>query len=210
MELSIKVFDQNKPAAAVNAVATLSDKIFNAEFNEALIHQVVTAYLAAGRAGTHQQKRRCDVSGGGKKPWKQKGSGRARAGTTRGPIWRGGGVTFAAVPQDYSQKVNKKMYAGAIRSIFAMLVRETRLNLVDEIKLGAPKTKELLEHLKAMNLTKVLVITDGIDHNLNLASRNLLKVNVLGVKDIDPVSLVAAEQVLLTLPALKKIEEIWG
>ena len=199
MEHNIKFFDEEK-----------SKRVFGAEYNEALVHQVVTAYLAAGRAGTHQQKRRSDVSGGGKKPWKQKGSGRARAGTIRSPIWRGGGVTFAAVPQDYSQKVNKKMYVGAMRAIFSALANEKRIAVIEELNASPLKTKDFVAKLKELNLKEALIITDEINENLYLATRNLLKITVLGVKDIDPVCLVNAKNVVITFSALREIEKVWG
>jgi large subunit ribosomal protein L4 len=185
----------------------VSDTIFGREYNEALIHQVVVAYAAGARQGTRAQKNRSDVSGGGKKPWRQKGTGRARAGTIRSPIWVGGGVTFAARPQDHSQKVNKKMYRGAVRSILSELVRQDRLIVVEKFGLEAPKTKELVAKLQEMKLKDVLIITEDLDENLFLAARNLYKVDVRDVQGIDPVSLIAFDKVLITADAVKKIEE---
>jgi large subunit ribosomal protein L4 len=185
----------------------LSDVAFGQEFNESLVHQAVVAYMAAGRAGTKAQKNRSDVSGGGAKPWRQKGTGRARAGTIRSPIWRKGGVTFAARPRDYSQKLNKKMYRAAMRSIFSELVRQERLVVVDEFSVSAPKTKELASKLNELSLSDVLIITQQADDNLYLAARNLHKVDVVDVAAIDPVSLVGFDKVLVTESALKQVEE---
>lgn len=185
----------------------VSDATFGREFNEALVHQVVVAYAAGARQGTRAQKTRSDVRGGGKKPWRQKGTGRARAGTIRSPIWVGGGVTFAARPQDHSQKVNKKMYRGAIRSIFSELVRQNRLIVVENFSVEAPKTQELKAKLKELDLKDVLIITEELDENLFLAARNLYKVDVRDVQGIDPVSLIAFDKVLVTADAVKKIEE---
>ena len=185
----------------------VSDATFGREFNEALVHQVVVAYAAGARQGTRAQKNRSDVSGGGKKPWRQKGTGRARAGTIRSPIWVGGGVTFAARPQDHSQKVNKKMYRGAVVSILSELVRQDRLIVVENFSVEAPKTKELKAKLKEMELKDVLIITEELDENLFLAARNLYKVDVRDVQGIDPVSLIAFDKVVVTAAAVKKIEE---
>lgn len=186
---------------------SVSDVVFGAELNPGLIHQVVTAYLSAGRAGTKAQKSRSDVSGGGQKPWRQKGTGRARSGTTRSPLWRGGGVTFAARPRDHSQKVNRKMYRGAVRSIVSELARQGRLVVVPEIAIGAPKTKELVAFLKGLDLSDCLILTDGRDEQVFLASRNLPGVDVLSVQEVDPVSLIAFETLVLTPEAVKKLEE---
>ncbi len=188
----------------------VSDVAFGREFNEPLVHQVVVAYMAAARAGTRAQKNRSAVSGGGKKPWNQKGSGRARAGTIRSPLWRKGGVTFAAQPQDYTQKVNKKMYRGAIQSILSELVRQERLIVVEEFGVEAPKTKELVAKLKDLNTKEALIVTDSVDENLFLASRNLHKVDVRDVEAIDPVSLIGFDKVVMTVAAVKKIEEKLG
>lgn len=185
----------------------LSDTVFAADYNEALIHQVVTAYMAGSRSGTKAQKNRSDVRGGGAKPWRQKGTGRARAGTSRSPIWRSGGVTFAARPRDYSQKVNRKMYKGAMRSILSELVRQERLVAVSEFALTAPKTKELIGKLKDLELKGVLVVTEQPDENLYLASRNLYDVDVCDAEEIDPVSLIGYEKILVTSGALKQLEE---
>ncbi len=181
--------------------------IFGRDFNEALVHQVVVAYAAGARQGTTQQKTRSEVSGGGKKPWRQKGTGRARAGTIRSPLWRSGGVTFAARPQDHSQKVNKKMYRGALRSILSELVRQERLVVVEKFGVEAPKTKELVSKLKELELNDVLIITEEVEENLFLAARNLYKVDVRDVAGIDPVSLVAFDKVLITAAAVKQLEE---
>lgn len=186
----------------------VSEDLFAREFNESLIHQVVTSYLAGARQGTRAHKNRSAVSGGGAKPWRQKGTGRARAGTIRSPLWRTGGKTFAAVPQDHSQKVNKKMYRSAMRSIFSELVRQERLVVVDKIELEAPKTKELATKLKSMGLGSVLLVTTSIDDNLYLASRNLHKVSVTSAGAVDPVGLIAHEKVVITADALKKVEEV--
>ncbi len=185
----------------------VSDATFGREFNEALVHQVVVAYAAGARQGTRAQKNRSDVRGGGKKPWRQKGTGRARSGTIRSPIWVGGGVTFAARPQDHSQKVNKKMYRGAVRSILSELVRQDRLIVVENFTVEAPKTQELKAKLKELDLKDVLIITEELDENLFLAARNLYKVDVRDVQGIDPVSLIAFDKVLVTADAVKKIEE---
>ena len=184
----------------------LSEVAFGREFNEALVHQVVTAYLAGGRQGSRAQKSRADVSGGGKKPFRQKGTGRARAGSIRSPIWVGGGKTFAARPQDWSQKVNRKMYRGAMQCILAELARQGRLLLVDELTVPAPKTKELLAKLNALNAPEALIVTDAVDENLYLAARNLPHVDVVDATGIDPVSLISFEHVVMTVAAAKKIE----
>ncbi len=185
----------------------VSDVVFGADYNEALIHQVVTAYQAGARAGTRAHKTRSDVRGGGIKPWRQKGTGRARAGTSRSPIWRSGGVTFAARPQNYEQKVNRKMYRAAMRSILSELYRQDRLLIVDDFAVSAPKTKELLGKLKGMSATDVMIITDSADENLNLAARNLHTVDVRDAAQLDPMSLVAFDKTIVTSAALKAIEE---
>ena len=184
----------------------LSEVAFGRDFNEALVHQVVTAYLAGGRQGSKAQKSRGDVSGGGKKPFRQKGTGRARAGSIRSPIWVGGGKTFAARPQDWSQKVNRKMYRGAMQCIMAELVRQDRLILVDEFAVAAPKTKELLAKLNDLNATRALIVTDAVDENLYLAARNIPHVDVVDAAAIDPVSLIAFDKVVMSVAAAKKIE----
>ena len=188
----------------------VSEATFGLEFNEALVHQVVVAYAAGARAGTRAQKTRSEVSGGGAKPWRQKGTGRARAGTSRGPIWRTGGVTFAAKPQDHSQKVNRKMYRGAIKSILSELVRQERLVVVENFAVETPKTKELVAKLNGLELKDVLIVTPEVDENLFLSARNLYKVDVRDVDGIDPVSLVGFEKVLMTASAVKQIEEMLG
>ena len=185
----------------------VSEATFGREFNEALVHQVVVAYAAGARQGTRAQLTRSEVSGGGKKPWRQKGTGRARAGTIRSPIWRSGGVTFAAKPQDHSQKVNKKMYRGAVKSILSELVRQDRLIVVENFSVSAPKTKELAAKLKDLDLKDVLIVTKEVDENLFLASRNLYKVDTRDVQGIDPVSLIAFDKVLITADAVKQLEE---
>ncbi|ELR64157.1 LSU ribosomal protein L4p (L1e) [Photobacterium marinum] len=187
---------------------TVSETTFGREFNEALVHQVVVAYAAGARQGTRAQKNRSDVSGGGAKPWRQKGTGRARAGTIRSPLWRTGGVTFAARPQDHSQKVNKKMYRGAMKSILSELVRQERLIVVDNFSVEAPKTKALVAKLKELELTDALIVTGELDENLFLAARNLYKVDVRDAKAIDPVSLIAFDKVVMTADAVKQVEEM--
>ncbi|GEN27881.1 50S ribosomal protein L4 [Halovibrio variabilis] len=197
----------NLNLAAGAGTVEVADATFGKEFNEALVHQVVTAYLAAGRQGTSAQKSRSDVRGGGKKPWRQKGTGRARAGTIRSPLWRGGGVTFAARPQDYTQKVNRKMYRAAMRSILSELVRQERLIAIEEFSVDAPRTKQVAAKLKELDLEKVLIVTEDIDEKLYLAARNLPHVDVVDVAAADPVSLVAFDKVLITVSALRKFEE---
>lgn len=187
---------------------TLSDDVFGRDFNEALVHQVVTAYQAGGRAGTRAHKNRSAVSGGGAKPFAQKGTGRARAGTSRGPIWRTGGKTFAAVPKDWSQKVNRKMYRGAIKSILSELLRTERLVVVDKFDTGAPKTKVMADMLGKLGITEnVLIVTEAMDENLYLSARNIPKVDVIDVSGVNPLDLVRFEKILVTVDALKKIEE---
>tara|TARA_R100001129_G_scaffold151554_1_gene113813 strand:- start:1235 stop:1840 length:606 start_codon:yes stop_codon:yes gene_type:complete len=186
----------------------VSEATFGREFNEALVHQVVVAYAAGARQGTKAQKTRSEVAGGGKKPWRQKGTGRARAGTIRSPIWRSGGATFAAKPQNHTQKVNKKMYRGAIKSILSELIRQERLVVVEKFGVEAPKTKQLAAKLKEMDMNDVLIVTKEVDENLFLASRNLHKVDVRDVQGIDPVSLIAFEKVLMTADAVKQLEEV--
>lgn len=185
----------------------VSDETFGQEFKEALVHQVVTACLAGARAGTVQQKTRADVRGGGIKPWRQKGTGRARSGTIRSPIWKGGGVTFAARPRDYTQKINRKMYRAAMRSILSELVRQERLLAIDTFGVDAPKTQQLAGKLAELGLKKVLIVTDAADDNLYLAARNLPGVAVCDAASADPVRLVGFDKVLMTKGALQKIEE---
>jgi large subunit ribosomal protein L4 len=185
----------------------VSDATFGASFNEPLIHQVITAYRAAGRSGSKRQKNRSDARGGGAKPWKQKGTGRARAGTSRSPIWVGGGRAFAARPRDYAQKINRKMYRGALRSMLSELIRQDALVVIDSIGVSAPKTKELIAKLTELKLDSVLILVDQYDQNLCLAARNLRKVEVLDLREVDPVSLLRFEKVLVTSKALKGLEK---
>ena len=185
----------------------VSDDTFGQEFRESLVHQVVTACLSGARAGSSQQKNRAQVSGGGIKPWNQKGTGRARAGTIRSPLWRGGGITFASRPRDYTQKINRKMYRAAMRSILSELVRQDRLLAIDTFAVDAPKTKQLAGKLAELQLDNVLIVTDAADDNLYLAARNLPRVAVCEADSADPVSLVGFDKVLMTKGALKKIEE---
>ncbi|QUX97788.1 50S ribosomal protein L4 [Marinomonas sp. CT5] len=185
----------------------VSDVAFAREYNEALVHQVVTSYLAGARQGSRAQKTRSEVAGGGRKPWKQKGSGRARAGTIRSPLWRSGGVTFAAKPQDHSQKVNKKMYRAAMRTIWSELVRQDRLVVVEDLKLEAPKTKLFIAKMTELNIENALIVSDQLDDNLFLAARNIPNVDVRDAASIDPVSLIAYDKVLVTVGALKQVEE---
>jgi large subunit ribosomal protein L4 len=186
----------------------VSDATFGKDFNEALVHQVVTAYLAGARQGTKAQKTRSDVSGGGAKPFRQKGTGRARAGTIRSPIWRSGGTTFAARPRDFSQKVNKKMYRAAMRCILSELVRQERLVVVESFSVEAPKTKQFIAKMDEYSLQNALLITEDVEINLYLAARNVPHVDVRDAAGIDPVSLVGFDKVLVTVAALKKIEEV--
>ncbi|WP_104205224.1 50S ribosomal protein L4 [Billgrantia saliphila] len=197
----------NLNLAAGAGTVEVADATFGKEFNEALVHQVVTAYLAGARQGTRAQKNRSDVRGGGKKPWRQKGTGRARAGTIRSPLWRSGGVTFAARPQDHSQKVNRKMYRAAMRSILSELVRQERLIAIDEFTVDAPKTKQLVAKLGELGLEKALIVTEEVDEKLYLAARNIPNVDVVDVAAADPVSLIAFDKVLVTVSALRKFEE---
>lgn len=187
---------------------TLSDSVFGVEYNEALVHQVVTAFLAGARAGTKAQKTRSQVRGGGRKPYKQKGTGQARAGTIRSPLWRGGGRTFAAAPRDHSQKVNRKMYRGALRSIVSELARQGHLLVADDFTLEAPKTKGLLAQLGTLGANDILIVTENVDQNLYLSARNLPHVDVCDVEGINPVSLLSRKKVLMTQSAVKKLE-VW-
>ncbi|WP_369855602.1 50S ribosomal protein L4 [Candidatus Thalassolituus haligoni] len=194
---------------AGNAVA-VSDATFGREFNEALVHQVVTAYMAGGRQGTKAQKTRSEVAGGGIKPWRQKGTGRARAGTSSSPIWRSGGVTFAAKPRDFDQKLNKKMYRAAMQVILSELVRQERLVVADSFGVESHKTKEFVAKLNELDLSNVLIISEDIDEKLYLAARNVPHVGVTEASAIDPVSLIAFEKVLVTVQALKQLEEAYA
>ena len=196
-----------KPGNKAAGTVAVSEANFAREYNEALVHQVVTAYLSGARQGTRAQKPRSEVAGGGKKPWRQKGTGRARAGTIRSPIWRSGGVTFAAKPQDHSQKVNRKMYRAAMRSILSELARTDRLMIVEALDVEQPKTKLLAETLKGYGVDNVLIVADNVDKTLYLASRNLHKVDVRDVEGADPVSLIAYDKVMITVDAVKKFEE---
>ncbi|MDZ7923921.1 MAG: 50S ribosomal protein L4 [Marinagarivorans sp.] len=201
MELNIAT-----PSGA-NGTVSVSDAAFGKEFNQDLVHQAVVAYMAGGRQGTKAQKTRAEVSGGGKKPFRQKGSGRARAGTIRSPIWRSGGVTFAAKPRSFDQKLNKKMYRAALRCILSELSRQERLVVVESFDIDAPKTKSLITKLNEYNLTDVLIVGQEVSENLYLASRNLHKVDVRDVEAVDPVSLIRFEKVVITVAALKQLEE---
>ena len=195
-------------ATGKGGTVQVSDVAFGREYNQDLIHQMVTAYLAGARQGTRAQKTRSDVSGGGKKPFRQKGTGRARAGTIRSPIWRGGGTTFAARPQDHSQKLNKKMYRAGMQSIVSELARQERLIVVESFDLEAPKTRALIAKLAELGMTEALIVTEDVSENLYLASRNLYKVDVRDAAAVDPVSLINFDKVVVTVAALKKLEEI--
>lgn len=186
---------------------TASDAVFGSDYKESLVHQLVTAYLAGARSGTKAQKNRSAVRGGGAKPWNQKGGGRARAGTIRSPLWRSGGVTFAAQPRDYSQKLNKKMYRAGIRSIFSELLRQDRLKIVDDITVDAPKTSQIIAKLKDLGVSKTLIITETGDEMLYLSARNLHHVEVTDVVGLSPVSLISYESVVITVGAIRAIEE---
>lgn len=188
----------------------VSEVAFGREFNEALVHQIVTAYMAGARQGTKAQKTRAEVAGGGIKPWRQKGTGRARSGTATSPIWRSGGVTFAAKPRNFEQKVNKKMYRAAMQSILSELVRQERLIVADSFDLESHKTKAFVAKLNELQLSNVLIISDEIDEKLYLAARNVPHVGVTEASAIDPVSLIAFDKVLVTVPALKKLEEAYA
>ena len=203
MELALAL-----PGKETGDKISLSDETFGREYNEPLVHQSVVTYLAGARQGTVKQKTRSEVRGGGRKPWRQKGTGRARSGTIRSPIWRSGGVTFAARPQDFSKKLNKKMYRAAMQCILSELIRQERLIVVHEFAVESHKTKDLVTKLKDFDLDNVLIVSDQIEENLYLAARNLHKVDVLDVSGLDPVSLIGFEKVLITVSALKKAEEM--
>ena len=205
MELSVL-----KPGNAEAGTVSVSDVAFAREYNEDLVHQVVTAYMAGARQGTRAQKNRAAVRGGGKKPWRQKGTGRARAGTIRSPIWRSGGVTFAAQPQDHGQKVNRKMYRAALCAIMSELARQDRLVVVESLDVEQPKTKLLVKQLGEYGLDNALIVSADVGENLYLAARNLHKVDVRDVDGIDPVSLIGHEKVIVTVDAVKKFEEMLG
>jgi large subunit ribosomal protein L4 len=201
MSLQIPAFN------AQNAAVQVSEAVFGREFNETLVHQLVVRYLAGARSGTKAQKNRSAVSGGGAKPWRQKGSGRARAGTTRGPLWRTGGVAFAAQPRSFEQKLNKKMFRAGVRSILSELLRQDRLTVSNDIYPETPKTKEISGKLKALAGQRVLIVADRIDQNLEFAVRNMVNVELTTAENINPVSLVSAEKVIVTEQSLKQIEE---
>ena len=188
----------------------VSEKTFGRDFNESLVHQVITAYLSGGRAGTKAQITRNEGRGGGAKPWRQKGTGRARAGSIRSIIWRGGDTAFPAKPQDHTQKVNRKMYRGAMRAILSELVRQKRLILIKDIALTQPKTRELLAKLAQYDIKEALIVIQDWNLNLHLAARNVPKVDVREASKLDPVSLVKYEKVLITENAIRKIEEVFG
>jgi large subunit ribosomal protein L4 len=205
MELQVQSISSNAAASSV----ALSDEVFGNDFNEPLVHQVVVAYMNAARSGTKAQKSRADVAGGGRKPWRQKGTGRARAGTTRSPLWRGGGVTFAARPRDYSQKVNRKMYRSALRSILSELVRQDRLLVVDDFQLAEPKTKLALAALNKLGVNDVLIVCDEITENLFLAARNIPHIGMADVSAVDPVLLISYDKVVVTQKALAGLEAMF-
>jgi len=188
----------------------VADATFGAAFNEPLVHQVVTAYMAGGRAGTKAQKTRAEVRGGGAKPWRQKGTGRARAGSSNSPIWVGGGISFAARPRDFTQKVNRKMYRGAVRAMLSELLRQERLLVTEEFGVSAPKTKELRLKLRELDSENVLIVVEGFDEKLWLAARNLPQVEVLEARSVDPVSLARHDKVIMTVAAIKLVEERLG
>ena len=201
MELTIQKSGSGK-AGTMN----VADSVFSAEFNEPLIHQVLTSYLAGARSGTKAQKTRSEVRGGGRKPFKQKGTGRARAGTIRSPIWRGGGITFAAKPRDHSKKLNKKMYRAAMRSILSELVRQERFICIDEFNVEESKTKFVKDKLASLSLDDVLIVTAELNENLYLGVRNIPKVDVIDTNEIDPYSLIGFDKVLMTQAAVTKVE----
>ena len=205
MELQV-----NNASGAAPGQITVADEVFARPFNETLVHQVVVAYLAGARAGTRAQKSRAQVSGGGAKPWRQKGTGRARAGSSRGPIWRSGGVTFAARPQDHSQKVNRKMYRAALCAIFSELLRQGRLQVVDELTLPEIKTKQMIARLAALGVAdqrRVLLVSEEVDLNLALSARNLPQIALSDMAGLDPVSLVGADAVIITAGAMQRVGE---
>ena len=205
MEIAFAVPSSEAPKKVLEVSATT----FGRDFNEALVHQVVTAYLAGARSGTRAQKTRAEVRGGGAKPWRQKGTGRALAGTIRSPLCRGGGRIFAAKPQDHSQKINKKMYRGAMQAILSELVRQDRLLVVDAIEISQPKTRDLLAKLKALGLKEVLIVTGQWDPNLYLSARNVPKVDVQQAPNVDPISLIKFDKVIMTVDAIRKFEEVF-
>ena len=196
----------NLSLAENKGTVEVTDASFGREYNEGLVHQVLVAFMAGSRQGSRAQKNRSRVSGGGKKPWRQKGTGRARAGTSRSPIWRSGGVTFAAQPQEHSVKVNKKMYRGALQCIWSELIRQERLVVVEDLVIEQPKTKVLVEKLRDLGLSETLIVVEKIDENLRLASRNLSKTDVRDLTHVDPLCLISNEKVLVTAGALKGLE----
>lgn len=203
MSLQIPALNGQESTGSVE----VADNVFGQSFNETLVHQLVTRYLAGARLGTKAQKNRSDVSGGGIKPWRQKGTGRARSGTMRSPLWRTGGVTFAARPRSFEQKLNKKMFRSGLRSILSELLRQGRLVVSNEIAPATPKTKELVAKLKGLDAKRILIVADSVDDNLALASRNIPYVEVSLAENLSPVSLVAAEKVIATPAAIKQLEE---
>ena len=199
----------SEPGKGVSERAVdVSETTFGRQYNEALVHQVVVAFMAGARQGTRAQKTRSEVNGGGRKPFRQKGTGRARAGTIRSPIWRGGGVTFANKTQDFSQKVNRKMYRGAMQSILSELIRQDRMIVTEDFSVDAPKTKQVLARLKELELDNVLIVVEEVDENLYLAARNLRNIDVIDVQGVNPVNLIGFDKVLFTVGALKKAEEL--
>lgn len=203
MALNIPALNNQDSAGSVE----VTEAIFGQEYNETLVHQLITKYLAGARQGTKAQKTRAEVSGGGAKPWRQKGTGRARSGTTRSPIWRTGGVTFAAKPRSFDQKLNRKMFRVGVRSILSELIRQNRLVVSNDILPTTPKTKELVAKLKDLDCRKILIVTDEIDFNLALSARNIPNVDVISSENINPVSLIAADKVIITSKALQQLEE---
>ena len=204
--MQLKV-DKMKLKNAVGGSVELNDAVFSREYNETLVHQAVVTYMAGGRSGTKAQKTRSDVSGGGAKPWRQKGTGRARAGTSRGPIWRKGGVTFAARPRDYSKKMNKKMYRAAMCSILSELVRSESLIVVDELSLSSPSTKSMVSKLNEYDVSNVLLVDSMVDKNVALSINNVPNCEVSSVSGVNPVNLIAHDKVIMTQSAIGKVEE---
>ena len=202
--MKIKIEKSGKKQPGTMSIA---DSVFAVEFNEPLVHQVLVSYMSGSRSGTKSQKSRSEVRGGGKKPWRQKGTGRARAGTIRSPLWRGGGVTFAAKSRDYSKKVNRKMFRGAMRSIFSELIRQKRFICIDEFDVTESKTKLVKDKLNKLGLKEALIITEGLSENLYLGVRNIPKVDVMDTNEINPYSLIGFEKILITQAAVEKVEE---
>ncbi|MGB1884137.1 MAG: 50S ribosomal protein L4 [Gammaproteobacteria bacterium] len=200
--MQIQSISQSGSAGQVS----VSDEVFGRDYNESLIHQVVTAYMAGARSGTKAQKRRSDVRGGGAKPWRQKGTGRARAGTSRSPIWRGGGRAFAASPRKFEQKVNRKMYRGAVRSILSELARQERLIVVDDFQVETPKTRAVIDALASLNAPNALIVCSEVSENLYLSARNIPRVGIVDVAALDPVLLVSFDKIVITQSALNELE----